>query len=51
MDTALSDVSGSVQEADLDREAGRNLWEIKIFDSNNRLVEVNVDADSGEIVN
>ena len=49
MDTALSATPGTVEEAGLDREGGRTVWEVEVAGPDGR-VEFYIDAKMGKIV-
>ena len=47
---ALDQVPGKVKEAELDRENGRQIYEIDIVTDDGRKMEVEVDANTGEVL-
>ena len=49
-DLALTAVPGMIVEAELERENGHFVWEIEIVDSNQQRVSVELDGQSGEII-
>jgi uncharacterized membrane protein YkoI len=49
--TASEKVSGKVIEAELEKKSGRLVWEIEIVTTDNKLMEILIDADSGTVVN
>ena len=48
---ALQAVPGTVVESEFESEDGVSLWEIEILDANQQVTEVEVDANTGEILN
>lgn len=50
MAIALADVPGNVIEAEIERENGKLIWEIEIVDQQNQVYELEIDANSGEIL-
>jgi len=49
--TALGRVSGTIIEEELEKENGRIVYSIEIRDENKKVFDVEVDAETGEIVN
>lgn len=49
--TAAGKVSGKVIEAELEKKAGRLVWEVEVVTGQNKVMEVIIDADSGTVVN
>lgn len=49
--TALGRVAGTVVEEELEKEKGRIVYSIEIQDANKKVFDVEVDAETGEIVN
>ena len=47
---ALQAVPGTVVESEFESEDGVSLWEIEILDANQQVTEVEVDANTGEIL-
>ena len=47
---ALQAVPGTVIESEFESEDGVTLWEIEILDANQQVTEVEVDANTGEIL-
>ena len=47
---ALQAVPGTVVESEFESEDGVSLWEIEILDANQQVTEVDVDANTGEIL-
>ena len=47
---ALQAVPGTVVESEFESEDGVTLWEIEILDANQQVTEVEVDANTGEIL-
>ncbi len=49
--TALGRVSGTIVEEELEKENGRIVYSIEIRDKDKKIFDVEVDAETGEIVN
>lgn len=47
---ALADVPGKVLEAEFEHENGTAVWEIEVLDELNQVFELEIDANSGEIL-
>ena len=50
MDTALGEVDGTVDDADLGTNFGDRVWEITVVDTDNREQEVKIDAETGDVI-
>lgn len=50
LEIALAEVPGEVQEAELDREDGMQVYEIEILTADGVEMEVEINADTGEIL-
>lgn len=50
VDIATNAVPGKVFEAELELEKDKSVWEIEILSTNNELFEIEIDANSGEII-
>lgn len=48
--TALEKVSGKVIEAELEHKHKTLVWEVEIVTSENKVVEVHIDAESGAVI-
>lgn len=49
--TALAKVSGTIVEEELEKENGRIVYSIEIRDKDKKVFDVEVDAETGEVVN
>jgi len=49
--TALARISGTIVEEELEKEKGRIVYSIEIRDKDKKVFDVEVDAETGEIVN
>lgn len=50
VEKAMTTVKGKAVEAELEKEHGKTVFEVKIVDENEKTREVYVDAHSGEVV-
>ena len=50
VDIALNAVPGMAYEAEFEFEDGKPVWEIELVDANNNAYELEIDANSGEIL-
>ena len=50
IEIALLEVPGEVQEAELEREDGVMVYEIEILDANGQEFEIEIAADTGEVI-
>lgn len=50
IEIALAEVKGEVQETELEREHGNLVYEIEILTSEGREMEVEIDAETGEVL-
>lgn len=50
MSIALQSVPGSVTGTELESEDGVTLWEIEVLDGSNRTVELEIDANTGDVL-
>lgn len=48
--TASEKVQGKVVEAELEKKHDKTVWEVEVVTSENRVMEVHVDADSGAVI-
>ena len=48
--TASKKVSGKVIEAELEQEHGKLVWEVEIVTAGNKVMEVHIDAGTGEVI-
>lgn len=48
--TASKKVSGKVIEAELEQEHGKLVWEVEIVTARNKVMEVHIDAGTGEVL-
>lgn len=47
---ATNEIPGKVFEAELEFEDNQAIWEIEVLSTNNELYEIEIDANSGEIL-
>lgn len=50
IEIALAEVPGEVQEVDLDRDDGQQVYEVEIVNADGVEMEVEVDAETGEVL-
>lgn len=50
IDIAMTAVPGKVFEAELEMEDKQAVWEVEILSAQNQMVEIEIDANSGEII-
>ncbi len=50
IEIALQEVSGEVQEAELENEDGMKIYEVEILDANGQEFEVEIAADTGAVI-
>ena len=50
IEIALAAVSGKATEAELEVEDGKSIWEIEVLNTNQQMVEIEIDANSGEVL-
>lgn len=50
IEIALLEVSGEVQEAELEKEDGMMVYEIEILDANGQEFEIEIAADTGAVI-
>ena len=48
--TASEKVQGKVIEAELEKKHDKTVWEVEVVTSENKVMEVHVDADSGAVI-
>jgi len=48
--TASEKVQGKVIEAELEKKHDKTVWEVEVLTSENKVMEVHVDADSGAVI-
>ncbi|HEV8540054.1 MAG TPA: PepSY domain-containing protein [Nitrospiraceae bacterium] len=48
--TATEKVAGKVIEAELERKHDRAVWEVEIVGSDDKVMEVHIDADTGAVI-
>mgnify|MGYP005999084775 CR=1 FL=1 len=47
---ALAEVPGQVTETEIEKEDGKLVWEISVLDNQNQTFELEIDANSGEVL-
>ena len=50
MAIALTEVPGKVTETEIEKEDGKLIWEVSVLDSQNRTFELEIDANSGAVL-
>lgn len=50
INTASDKVAGKVIEAELERKHNKLVWEVEILTTENKVMEVHIDADSGDVI-
>jgi uncharacterized membrane protein YkoI len=50
MSIALAEVPGKVTETEIEKEDGKLVWEISVLDNQNQTFELEIDANSGEVL-
>ncbi|WP_434054923.1 MAG: PepSY domain-containing protein [Roseibium sp.] len=50
VEIALAEVPGTVQEAELDKEDGKQVYEIEILTADGQEMEVEIDAETGAVL-
>ncbi|SLN33463.1 PepSY domain-containing protein [Ruegeria meonggei] len=50
IEIALQEVSGEVQEAELENEGGTKIYEVEILDANGQEFEIEIAADTGAVI-
>jgi uncharacterized membrane protein YkoI len=50
MSIALTEVPGKVTETEIEKEDGKLIWEVSVLDAQNRTFELEIDANSGEVL-
>ena len=48
--TALEEVAGEVVEAELAKKHGKLAWEVEVVTAENKVMEIHIDAASGEVI-
>ncbi len=48
--TASKKVSGKIIEAELEHEHGKLVWEVEVVTAENKVMEVHIDAGTGEVI-
>ena len=50
MSIALKEVPGKVTEVEIEKEDGKLIWEVSVLDDQNQTFELEIDANSGEVL-
>lgn len=50
VEIALAAVPGAVTEAEFEVEDGKSIWEVEVLDVNKKMYELEIDANSGEVL-
>ena len=50
MSIGLNEVPGKVTESEIEKEDGKLVWEISVLDNQNQTYELEIDANSGEVL-
>lgn len=48
--TATEKIAGKVIEAELEKEHKKLVWEVEVVTAENRVMEVHIDADTGDVI-